>query len=321
VLRPRSGGEVGVNLEIWKPVLVIGVLTAGLYGLLPIAFVLSYRVSRTIAFVHGGTAGACGFVYWFLAYDGNFVPGPHPMWPPLLSLLTAVTLGAVFGAAYGMITLSRRVSRLPQMTLTVISLGTMMILLGIVTKVFLVHPSIIPRGPFGDGTIQIWGVYVTRLRLGTFVAVLALAAGIALFLRFCAAGRKIQAVSDDLEASHWCGIHVARLGCGVHAASGAIAGLAGALIVATGGPDPLALLQIMLRGLAVAVIGGLVSMPLALAGALVVGIVESSLAAGMFGSMSIGRQELILNAALLGLILAVARGRRLPFAALERRTL
>lgn len=42
--------------DLVRPVLVLGLLQAGLYGLLPISIVLSYRISRTIAFVHGGIA-------------------------------------------------------------------------------------------------------------------------------------------------------------------------------------------------------------------------------------------------------------------------
>lgn len=310
-----------MNLELWKPVLVLGVLTAGLYGLLPVAFVLSYRVSRTIAFVHGGTAGACGFVYWFLVYDGTFVPGSRPEWTPVAGLALTVALGAAIGAAFGAFTLSRRVSRLPQMTLTVVSLGAMMILFGIVTRVINTFPALTPAGPFGEGTVELWGVYVTRLRLGTFAVVVVLVTVLAVFLRSSQTGKQIQAVSDDLDASTWCGLHVTRIGCAVHAASGVIAGLAGALIVATLGVDPASLFQVILRGLAVAVIGALVSLPLALVGALVVGLVESGLASGMFGQMSIGRQELLLNVALLALILAVARARRTPYADMERRTL
>jgi branched-subunit amino acid ABC-type transport system permease component len=38
------------------PSLVSGFFQAGLYGLLAVALVLTYRVSRTVAFVHGGLA-------------------------------------------------------------------------------------------------------------------------------------------------------------------------------------------------------------------------------------------------------------------------
>lgn len=308
------------DLSLWKPVLVIGVLQAGLYGLLPVAFILSYRVSRTIAFVHGGIAGACGFGYFVLVYDGTFVPGPHPALPPWLGLTLMVGLGAILGGAYGTVVMSPRVAKLSIMTLTIISLGTMMILLGIVTKVLLLHPGVMPPGPFGAGTVSVAGVIITNLRLGTFAAVLVLIVFLAISLR-SQAGKRIQAVSDDLDASTWCGINVPRIGMVVYAGSGAIASLAGILITSTVGPDPLALFQIILRGLAVAIIGGMLSLPLALIGALVIGILESALVTGMLGDISLGRQELLINATLLALVLLIARARKLASPVLERRAL
>jgi len=50
------------DLGLWRPVLVLAILQAGLYGLLPISLVLCYRVSRTIAFVHGGIASAAASI-------------------------------------------------------------------------------------------------------------------------------------------------------------------------------------------------------------------------------------------------------------------
>jgi branched-chain amino acid transport system permease protein len=51
------------DFSLWKQVLVIGAAEAGLYALLPVALVLSYRVSRTIAFVHGGIAASAALLY------------------------------------------------------------------------------------------------------------------------------------------------------------------------------------------------------------------------------------------------------------------
>ena len=48
------------------PAVVLGVAAAGLYGLLAVSLVLTYRVSRTIGFIHGGIAiftGSGGKVY------------------------------------------------------------------------------------------------------------------------------------------------------------------------------------------------------------------------------------------------------------------
>ena len=76
-----------MHLELWKPVLVLGTLEAGLYAMLPIALVLSYRVSRTIAFVHGGIAAGGAFIYWELSYNEGLVPGHHPEWPDRKSVV------------------------------------------------------------------------------------------------------------------------------------------------------------------------------------------------------------------------------------------
>ncbi len=56
-----------IHWNLLTTVLVAGVVQAGLYGLLPVSIILSYRISRTIAFVHGGIAAACALTYWLLS--------------------------------------------------------------------------------------------------------------------------------------------------------------------------------------------------------------------------------------------------------------
>ncbi len=119
---------------------------------------------------------------------------------------------------------------------------------------------------------------------------------------------------------------MARIGTGVHATAGAIAALAGALIAAQSGPDPINLIIFLLRGLAVAIVGGLMSMPLALAAAFVLALAQTALVVGMVapsavGAYSIGAQELIVNIILLAMILTVARLRPRQFYLLERQSL
>ena len=56
-----------VNAHILKPALVNGVAISSLYGVLAIALVLTFRMSRTVAFVHGGIASFAGYLYWWMA--------------------------------------------------------------------------------------------------------------------------------------------------------------------------------------------------------------------------------------------------------------
>jgi hypothetical protein len=40
-----------VHFDLFWTVLVAGTVTAGLYGFLPISLIITYRISRTIAFI------------------------------------------------------------------------------------------------------------------------------------------------------------------------------------------------------------------------------------------------------------------------------
>jgi branched-subunit amino acid ABC-type transport system permease component len=312
---------MGFHLTLWKQVLVLGVAEAGLYALLPIALVLSYRVSRTIAFVHGGIAASAALLYWWFVYNGTFIPGNRPELPGWLGLIVVVGIGAGMGAGYGVAVTSARVAALPRMTLTVVSLGAMMIAIGVFSSTLAVPAEILPPGPFGEGRVHIAGVVLTSLRFTTIAISVVLVVVLALYLSRSRTGRHLRAISDDLEASAWCGVKVARIGTGVHTIAGAIAGLAGVLIAAQSGPDPINLIIYLLRGLSVAIVGGLMSLPLALGGALVLGVVETALTVGIVGPYSLGRQELTLNVILLAMILVVARARPRQFYLLERQSL
>ena len=54
------------NPRVLGPGIVLGVAAAGLYGLLSVSLVMTYRVSHTIGFVHGGLALFGTFLYWWL---------------------------------------------------------------------------------------------------------------------------------------------------------------------------------------------------------------------------------------------------------------
>lgn len=310
-----------MHLELWQAVLVLGVVMAGLYGLLPIGFVLCYRVSRAIAFIHGGIATAAAMGYWALTYNENLVPGSHPAWPPMLGLLLMVAAGAVLAATYGAWATSPAMVGRSRMTHTVMSLSAMLLLFGVFTSTLKVPPFIYPPNPVGQGSFELGGAVITHLRLVTLCCTVALVLALALFLGVTRAGRHVRAIADDLQAAQWSGVAVARVGTGIYGVSGAIAALAGVLIAATVGADPGALLQFLLRGLAVAVIGGMVSLPLALFGAVIVSVTETALSGGMFGTVSLGAQELWVNAVLLTVVVVMLRRRGSEFYLLTRQSL
>jgi branched-subunit amino acid ABC-type transport system permease component len=70
--------------------------------------------------------------------------------------------GAVAGGVFGLFVMSRKIANQGALALTIISLAAMMLLLGVATSVLDVPTEIQPPGAFGAGTVNIWGVEITR---------------------------------------------------------------------------------------------------------------------------------------------------------------
>ncbi|HEX3827496.1 MAG TPA: branched-chain amino acid ABC transporter permease [Sporichthyaceae bacterium] len=321
-----------MHLGQFREALVAGIALGGLYGLLPISIVLSYRISRTIAFVHAGIAAIAALTYWLLAVNNPLLPkevivwsdgtsfGTRPQIDPILALLIVCFAGLLAGGAYGAFVMSRRVSSASPLTLTIVSLGTMMVLLG-TSGVLAVQPEVTPPSPFGSGSVRIANVNLTASKVATVLVVIVVSLLLALWLQTTHAGLCVQALADDIEAGVWCGIRLQLIGTGVYAASGLLAAFAGVLIAVTAGPNPDDMVILFLRGLALAVVGGMRSLPLALASAVLLGITETCLVVGVFGDVPGPMEELIISTMLLGGVLLVARLRRDRVFLLERQAL
>ncbi|MBA3743732.1 hypothetical protein [Sporichthya sp.] len=313
-----------MQLDLVPEIVVLGLTVAALYGMLPVAIVLTYRISRTIGFVHGGIAIFGALVYSYLVRgpaDGDAAHFGHndAIIGTTPAILIAIAAGAAVGIGFGALVMSRWMAELPGMTLTVISIAGLLVIGNL--SGYYIRPgglSITPS-PFGDGGTRIGDVVVTNHRLAALLILCALVAALALFLSRTYTGLAIRAIADDVEASVWCGAKLRLIGTGVYGASGAIAALGGAMYAAAVAEPVDGILLLLVRGMLIAVVGGLRSLPLALAGAVLYGILETALVVGFFGDVSAGGREVTLSCALLALIVIAARVRKESFFLLERR--
>src|SRR5256884_4658722 len=109
------------NSSILGGALVQGVAKSSLYALLAIALVLTFRMSRSVAFVHGGIASISAYLYWYLAASSASaftVLG----WPKLPSLGIVILFGALGGFIFGSVVMGR-MAAWPRVTVTTFSLG------------------------------------------------------------------------------------------------------------------------------------------------------------------------------------------------------
>ena len=303
---------------IVKAALVTGVALGALYGILAVGLVLSFRMSRIVAFVHGGIALASAFLYWYLVADpartsghGTSVAYATKEWPKAPAVILAILLGAGLGLVFAWL-VTGRMAKWPRVTVTTLSLGAMLLLAGITQEIWPGAFEIVPS-PFGKGRVTIWEANVSHHQ----IAVISLLVFLVITLHFVVTRTKVgvqmRAISDDVEAAEMVGVPVRRISMGVWALTGALAGLGGVLLTPMTRLGASVILFVLIRSLAGAVLGGFRSLPLALLGAMLFGQVESHVGGGTFGRVSSGWREMILMAVLFVGIIIVTRRRRSQF--------
>ncbi len=286
--------------------LVNGVAQASLYALLAIALVLTFRMSRSVAFVHGGIASISAYLYWYLAATSACAFAVRG-WPKIPSLLIVVVFGAALGFIFGTVVMGR-MAAWPRVTVTTFSLGAMLLVAGIAGTIWRGVFERVPS-PFGEAHYAVFGTNVSRHQILSVVLLLALSIVLTIVLSTTRLGIYIRAIADDVEAGDIVGIPTRAVAIGVWTFSGALAGLAGALIVPMSTLTELVVLFVLMRSLAAAILGGFDSLPLAMVGALIFGMVEAVVGGAVFGPVSSGAREVILMTLLFGGILLIAKRR------------
>ncbi len=303
------------NPDLFGPAFIVGLANAGIFSVLAIALVLTYRISRTIGFVHYGIAvvGAYGYYHFTVEYT---MPG----W---VALVVIIGIGAVIGAVYGLVMMDPRIAFLPPLTLSTVSIAMMLIISAVATMNFPVAPDVaVSASPFGESSFRIWSFNVTAHRFACLLISVILVVLVSLYLNHTRAGVNVRAISDDVEAARWSGIQLYRIGVGSYAAAGGMAALAGALLAPLAGTDLSAILLVFFRALTVAVVGAFGSPSLALFGAVVLSTVDSFASTSALGNISPATREGMIFVAMVttAVLVAAWRNRNSPRTSLAMRT-
>jgi branched-chain amino acid transport system permease protein len=308
---------ISFNQHTFLPSIVNGVTTSGLYGLIAVALVLSYRISRTIAFVHGGIVLAGTLLFWYLCSPNlgsgeDLIAGTgqstnRPEWPRIPVIIGLMLAGAAVAALYGYLVTSTRLSLYPRVTLTNFALGMMLLLVGIIFRYNKASGEPAPPVPGGQHKFNVGIQVVTMHQVITLILLAVIVVAFTGLLQATRFGIFVRAVADNVEASKLVGVPIGQVGTTVYAMSGAISALGGILLGNYVGTDTTSILFIFLRALIVCVLGAFASIPLALAGAVTLAIIDSMLKSDVFGSVDVGYRELIVVFILFSVVILVDR--------------
>jgi len=136
---------------------------------------------------------------------------------------------------------------------------------------------------FGYGEWTFGTVVVTYNTAGAIVSSLLLLAAVLIWMKWSRRGLEIRAMMMNPHAASLVGIGVRRTGIYVMALTGGLAGLAAVLLSQTYYVQPFAGFTPMIKGLSIALLGGLGSVPGAVIAAVILGFNEAITAATLGG--------------------------------------
>ncbi len=252
-------------MDLFAQYVVVGLASGSLYALVALGIVLLYRTSRVLNFAHGDLATFATFVAFTLLSAGR----PFAV-AALAAVVTAAALGA--GLYYGILRPARESTLLGQV---VITLGCALVLNGLATRLWGADTKVFPF-PLSDTRVYRLGqVVVSQLSAVTAAASLLVMGALYLLVQRTRWGLAVRAVSQNMAAAQVLGIPARTLLAATWALSAALGAAAGLLLAPALLLDPFLMLDPFLKGFAAAVLGGMDSPPGAVAGGLVLGVVEA----------------------------------------------
>ncbi|WIM12355.1 ABC transporter permease [Enhydrobacter sp.] len=253
-------------MSSWFDYTLNGIIIGNIYALLAVGLALIFGVARLINFAHGS-------VYVVGAYAG-FVAVTQFGTPLPLTILIAVAVGALLGLGierFGLRPLQGYAHIAPLLA----TIGISFVLDQLVQLTFSPDPRAVPsellqsRFQVGSGTIGALDILIAAIGLAS--------AGLLYsFLRFTRLGWAVRATAQDRDAAQQMGVNVDAINRTVFAIASGLGALSGLLVgMYYNYIDPSMSFQATLKGVVAQVVGGVGNVPGAIAGSLLLGLVES----------------------------------------------
>lgn len=272
-------------------ILANGLVLGGLYACIASGFSLVWGVLNIINILHGSfiVLGA------YLAYFAYLKAGIHP----LASILIAIP--AFFAMGYGLQrSVINRIMRAPVLLTLTLTFGLDLVLQNAMILGFSADfRKLVLNPPLG--TVALGQVVLPVDRLAATTLAIVLMGVLYLVLSRSRIGRAIVAVRMDREAAALMGVDVPRIYAVTFGLGAVMAGVSGALLATIFPISPLGGSAYLGKAFVVCVLGGLGSVPGALIGGLVLGVVES------LGALWFGPEQAVTVAFTLLIVMLLVR--------------
>jgi branched-chain amino acid transport system permease protein len=247
-------------------ILINGILLGSMYGIAAIGLSLIFGTMRIIFLAQGTMIVFFAYVvYWCFTKAGI---------DPYLCLLIAVPLAFVLGLGLFYLLFQKAAALEDKNVSLLLAVGLMYLVENLILKVW----SATPRGlniSYSGAVLSGWGLRVSWLRLALLGLALVSALVVHTFLKRTRLGTAVRAASEDMEATTLQGINSVWV-CAISFAIGiALAGVAGVGMATVYSFDYQFGFTFALKALVALALGGIGNVFGALAGGLILGILEN----------------------------------------------
>ena len=246
--------------------LITGISLGSVYAIIALGYTMVYGIAKMLNFAHGDIIMVGAYVIFFAT--GSF--GLNPIIGILLAVVVCTILGVVIeGLAY------KPLRQASSLAVLITAIGVSYFLQNAALLLWSANPkvftSVIP-----EGSLSIGGVNITYVSLVTVLACIVIMLALTWFTSKTKMGKAMRACSEDKAAAQLMGINVNRTISMTFAIGSALAAIASALLfssyknlIPTSGSLP------GIKAFTAAVFGGIGSIPGAMLGGILLGIIET----------------------------------------------
>jgi branched-chain amino acid transport system permease protein len=251
--------------SIYLNVIVQGILTGLVYGLMALGLSVIFGVVRVVNFAHGEFA--------VVAMYATFVLFKQLGLDPLLVVLPVAGAFFCIGFLLQTVLINAFVGR-PEHDQFILLVGLAIIIVNLLLLFF--GPDAQPTNlSYAFDSYQVGSLLIDKVRIYSAFAALAIATGLFAFFRYTPVGTAIRACADNLVGAAVVGLNVRRLYALTFGLGLACVGAAGTLMVMIADASPSLGPAFTLLAFIVVIVGGLGSMTGALVGGVLIGVSEA----------------------------------------------
>jgi len=254
--------------------LLNGITWGSIYALIALGYTMVYGVLRLINFAHGEVYMMGAMAGYYAAHALGFAGAPSLFGLVVVLAVSMVACG-ILGAAIERIAYRplRSAGRLAPL---ITAIGVSLLLQNTGQLVFGADPKFFPALLESREVLRVGNVAVSNIQLTVLATAVLLMAALEFIVQRTRFGRAMRAVSYDAPAAALMGVPVDRVIAGTFVLGSMLAAAAG-ILVGLSNPkiEPLMGLMPGLKAFVAAVLGGIGSVPGAMAGGLLLGVIET----------------------------------------------